>query len=505
MNDEAGITFFGKNTAPFQLKGVKLPVTDETLRQLEILREPNNIYFTPSIFDFTFKKNNGTVKFLTSLWADIDHCSEAEALEALHKTDLPEPTFIVFSGHGVHFYWNLSFNLYKKNYSKSWQEVMHYIRKKLQEALPEDSEAGADAKVIDFSRFMRVPGSYNCKTGRILTSFISYKPELKYNFLDDFYYTFVEPRTENKVIYTDFNRGLEWSRKVPVSKVNALKQASLVRSGISSNFIEGEDTGTNKKQGNYVNTYNKEFVQDIVRLIRVRNFDMAGCRNNCLLYLKLMKQSDGFIKAVNDSFNEPVTDTELENILKADYEKFPKRSTVFQGLNVTSEEEKHMKRLVNEDSAAIEKELKTRLKQHEKELNQAFRDTKALYLPAYAKRSGKKQSDKISASILGITDRTFKRWRQKREVEEVLTEKARIIDSLIVCIDEMTESVLLMASDDQVRDRLTDLESKALKMRDKAIRLRQLVLDNEELQGSLFRVNGLEKKCTALIALSKAA
>src|SRR5699024_6528355 len=104
-----------------------------------------------------------------------------------------------------------------------------------------------------------------------------------------------------------------------------------------------------------------------------------------------------------------------------------------------------------------------------------------------------------------ITDRTFKRWRQKREVEEVLTEKARIIDSLIVCIDEMTESVLLMASDDQVRDRLTDLESKALKMRDKAIRLRQLVLDNEELQGSLFRVNGLEKKCTALIALSKAA
>src|SRR5699024_2576005 len=223
----------------------------------------------------------------------------------------------------------------------------------------------------------------------------------------------------------------------------------------------------------YVNTYNKEFVQDIVRLIRVRNFDMAGCRNNCLLYLKLMKQSDGFIKAVNDSFNEPVTDTELENILKADYEKFPKRSTVFQGLNVTSEEEKHMKRLVNEDSAAIEKELKTRLKQHEKELNQAFRDTKALYLPAYAKRSGKKQSDKISASILGITDRTYKRWRQKREVEEVLTEKARILDSLIVCIDEMTESVLLMASDDQVRDRLTDLESKALKMRDKAIRLRQ--------------------------------
>jgi hypothetical protein len=44
------------------------------------------------------------VRVVRVLWADLDGCTVEEALERCRKANLPRPTAIVRSGHGVHLY-----------------------------------------------------------------------------------------------------------------------------------------------------------------------------------------------------------------------------------------------------------------------------------------------------------------------------------------------------------------------------------------------------------------
>ena len=42
------------------------------------------------------------------LWADLDNCSVAEALDRCQEAGLPQPSAVVSSGNGVHLYWALA-------------------------------------------------------------------------------------------------------------------------------------------------------------------------------------------------------------------------------------------------------------------------------------------------------------------------------------------------------------------------------------------------------------
>ncbi len=47
------------------------------------------------------------IQTVRTLWADVDGCSVSEALQRINAAGLPEPTVVVGSGKGGHFYWKL--------------------------------------------------------------------------------------------------------------------------------------------------------------------------------------------------------------------------------------------------------------------------------------------------------------------------------------------------------------------------------------------------------------
>lgn len=48
------------------------------------------------------------IRKASTIWADVDNCSPDEALERVREAGLPEPSIVVSSGNGAHFYWVLS-------------------------------------------------------------------------------------------------------------------------------------------------------------------------------------------------------------------------------------------------------------------------------------------------------------------------------------------------------------------------------------------------------------
>jgi hypothetical protein len=48
------------------------------------------------------------IRIVRVLWADLDYCTVAEALQRCQDTGLPRPSIVVRSGNGVHLYGILS-------------------------------------------------------------------------------------------------------------------------------------------------------------------------------------------------------------------------------------------------------------------------------------------------------------------------------------------------------------------------------------------------------------
>jgi len=89
------------------------------------------------------------------LWVDFDYkdCGATtigECLDRIKRAGLPEPTMVVFSGHGVHAYWRLS---------QAIRELALWTR--YQKALI--GKLGSDTKIHDAPRIMRMPGTVNFK------------------------------------------------------------------------------------------------------------------------------------------------------------------------------------------------------------------------------------------------------------------------------------------------------------------------------------------------------
>lgn len=114
----------------------------------------------------TALRNQRNVLDLKSIWLDIDvgkegaYATLSEALEALgqfvHKSRLPAPSAVVFSGGGVHVYWSSTVPLTQDE----WRPYAEGL-----EALARVHGLKCDYGVtIDSARVLRVPGTYNYKT-----------------------------------------------------------------------------------------------------------------------------------------------------------------------------------------------------------------------------------------------------------------------------------------------------------------------------------------------------
>ena len=100
-------------------------------------------------------RSKGNIKSLRACWADLD---DKDTSTPYSGGELPlQPTIQVKSGHGTHFYWGLEPLIAATQNNKDHQES---ILKDIQRSM---AHYGADSKVCEVARVMRMPGFYNMK------------------------------------------------------------------------------------------------------------------------------------------------------------------------------------------------------------------------------------------------------------------------------------------------------------------------------------------------------
>ena len=140
------------------------------------------------------------IRMVRCLWADIDNCDVAVALERVASAALPHPTAVVNSGNGVHLYWRLEqpfviddtgpsipVHTAAINSGESRKKARRYVLDgkdrvyldqrqhltklspkalQIQDILGGIAEAIRGDHTTDLTRSLRVPGTYNRKDQR---------------------------------------------------------------------------------------------------------------------------------------------------------------------------------------------------------------------------------------------------------------------------------------------------------------------------------------------------
>lgn len=126
-----------------------------------------NIYMTPNSF-FIPKRKIENIRKLNALYIDIDYYNiknlkgfdHERVLQILNNDyfgqEVPEPSFAIFTGHGLAVYWLIEPVPIKV--LPLWNAIQKHFLDKLK-------SMGADSKSIDSARIMRLAGSVNDKTG----------------------------------------------------------------------------------------------------------------------------------------------------------------------------------------------------------------------------------------------------------------------------------------------------------------------------------------------------
>jgi len=123
------------------------------------------VFVTVNGTDGGRKKAN--VRTLRAWWADLD---EKDAREAFDLACVPlEPSMIVRSGHGVHLYW-MTLEPIPCDGNEARRTEHEGDLKRIAAAL---APFGADPKVCDVSRVMRLPGFFNRKREPLLVELVT--------------------------------------------------------------------------------------------------------------------------------------------------------------------------------------------------------------------------------------------------------------------------------------------------------------------------------------------
>lgn len=144
-------------------------------------KEKTEMYF--SMNSFYGERRTERLHSLQNCWVDIDNHDRPVAFETakmfcrdliwrLRHDDIPIP-YCVFTGRGIHLFWPI-FNCNKKSLSV-WSCVQKGLVAYVQNVVEElDYMTGwnADKNVLDATRIMRVPGTYN-QSARTWTRFIT--------------------------------------------------------------------------------------------------------------------------------------------------------------------------------------------------------------------------------------------------------------------------------------------------------------------------------------------
>lgn len=323
-----------------------------TYRRYEYLKELNNIYI-----DLDFKKK--------SIYKNLKHFQVLKLLQMDYfNISIPEPSLIINSGNGFHLIWNIE--PVPVNSSKVvalWYAETRYIHNQLK-------DFGSDPQCIDVCRLLRQVRTMNTSS-----------------------YTLVRIEDVNNYRYTMEEIQEGYLPELKPKKVKA--------------------KGRPKKIVSLYTEYSLYFARtkDLIRLCELRNWEMTGHREFILFLYRYWTchftsdtgQALEYTLEINSTFTMPLIEKTVKTATRSaervfesnDREYKYKNSTIIEMLDITPEEQAHMRTIIG-----------TRVKYDRKneKRNKARRNEEGLTLREQKKKENIKTVSQLLARGLGIRE-----------------------------------------------------------------------------------------------------
>ena len=337
----------------FENKEIKIFNGDsKELREIvEEYTSENDVFITPNTM-YKRQRRVANIRQFRALFQDLDihklGYSKEETVCMIYilayENKIPMPSMIVDSGRGIHLYWKI------KNAPfgalKTWQELQDYLYYQLK-------HLKADRQATDGARILRLPNTINSKD-KSICEVVVINDNLEYSMYD----------LREQYLNYNYTKQLE--------------------------FQETKTIKTNKRVINnkFFNSYSLHMtrVEDIETLCKLRNYNLTNYRNMVIhcyaywkgIYIRDISELECEVIELNNSFTEPLKDTEIKSVIRCipkAIEKFIayeqglrsgetkraskgmkdnggywyKNETLIERLNITTEEQRHMKTIIGLD------------------------------------------------------------------------------------------------------------------------------------------------------------
>lgn len=320
----------------------------------EYLNSENNYYYTPNGFKNQIR-SNAQVSVLNAFFADFDAEKQGYTVDqayyylikSLDDFNLPQPTAVVNSGHGLHLYWSIDTVLVNSPIVRLlWQKVENTIIAKINSS----SDIKADPQATSPAQLLRLPMTNNCKRDKVPVSIV----ELNHNkYSLAFFQDELLPKRPR----------LKHRPKMSITVKAKARKTRLTKSSL--------DVAR---------------ASDIETLVQLRHGEVEGKRELILfLYANHVAQfAEDYqdkVLNLNQQFKRPLTKREIDRKVlkyaKSHYYKL-KNTTFIEWLDITTEEQHQLTTVI---SLTVKRERDKQRKHRRTAAKKQARDTKiqALY------------------------------------------------------------------------------------------------------------------------------
>lgn len=205
-----------------------------------------DIYATQNTISNTYTRTNKDVLQLRTLYIDIDKINNTdkiiELINNLVKDKvIPEPHKIIFSGRGLHIKWFIKdyAGTSQKNINV-WSRLQNYLIKIFKNSLKSMGEV--DKRVKDPARVLRIEGTINSRSNKVVKCLVNNKHELFD--LYELYNTYTpykpqeateQKKSKNGIKLLKSKETLNYGRLKDLEKILELREYNLT--GIRNSFL----------------------------------------------------------------------------------------------------------------------------------------------------------------------------------------------------------------------------------------------------------------------------
>ena len=350
-----------------------------------------NSYFSVNSFSRP-QRSTATLFRLNALYVDIDwHGKKVDYKVVLtilednfFGTKVPYPTHVNFTGRGLQLFWQIEHA--PKQALKFWMMIEGLIVDELESISDYLPSVNIDRSCVTVDQVMRQPNSWHVTAK-------TYAKELDLPYLHEYQYTLKEIADDYFLhVWDVFDKNhakkLEAIKRREEYLANkALREADKEAYQQKKQAEREAKKQTKKKIAKMFNGYTLMVarIEDFQKLLELRNYDIKGCRDTFFFFYAwtfateytTLEKITAELLGINTLLKDPLTDLEIEAKANEVFNRLPrkkqklfsnstdaelemlkdnksgkafrgfKNSTLVKRLNITKEEQKYMKTLID--------------------------------------------------------------------------------------------------------------------------------------------------------------